>query len=154
MRIAFDSNLLIYLARVWKVQADRDKTARLDKLMVSFLDDVKIVLPYQALGEAYRVMLAFGFSREQCRETLQDWVATFEAAPSGTDAFSSAINLATDHKLQFWDALIVSVAADAQCQLLLSEDLQHGFTWHGVTIINPLAVEMDHRLTRLLSTPQ
>ena len=32
-----------------------------------------------------------------------------------------------------------AVAADAGCRLLLSEDLQDGFTWRGVTVVDPFA---------------
>jgi predicted nucleic acid-binding protein len=35
--------------------------------------------------------------------------------------------LAADKGLQFWDALILATAADADCLLLLSEDFQEGF---------------------------
>ncbi|WP_205963481.1 PIN domain-containing protein [Roseicella aquatilis] len=30
-------------------------------------------------------------------------------------------------------------AAEAECRLLLSEDIQDGFTWRGVTVRNPFA---------------
>lgn len=116
--------------------------------------DVTIVVPYQAFGEAYRVMLRFGYSRSRCRETLLDWAEAFATAESSSAAFVSAIDLATDHKLQFWDALIISVAAEAGCALLLSEDLQPGFSWHGATVVNPLAETLDERLVRLLDAPQ
>ena len=154
MRVAFDSNLLIYLARVWKVDADRDKSARLADLLESFDNDVRIVVPFQALGEAYRVMQNFGVSRAKCRDTFHDWATTFEPASSGEAAFLAAADLATEHNFQFWDALIVNVAADAGCKLLLSEDMHAGFVWRGLTIVNPLAARMDERLSRILSTSQ
>ena len=47
------------------------------------------------------------------------------------------MDIAADHRLQIWDALILSVAAENGSRLLLSEDLQDGFTWHGVTVVNP-----------------
>jgi predicted nucleic acid-binding protein len=31
------------------------------------------------------------------------------------------------------------VVVEADCRLLLSEDMQDGFIWHGVTIANPFA---------------
>jgi predicted nucleic acid-binding protein len=43
------------------------------------------------------------------------------------------------HQLAFWDAIVLSAAADANCRVLLSEDLQDGFTWSGVTVVNPFA---------------
>lgn len=41
------------------------------------------------------------------------------------------------HRLSFWDALIVEAALAGGCQLLLSEDLQHGRQIGGLRIENP-----------------
>ena len=46
-----------------------------------------------------------------------------------------AVTLARGDALSFYDALIV--AADAGCQVLLTEDLQHGRKFGDVTIQNP-----------------
>jgi predicted nucleic acid-binding protein len=154
LKIAFDSNLLIYLARVWKIEDDRDKSVRLDSLLRSLDSAVRIVVPFQALGEAYRVMLRFGYSRLRCRDAFLDWAATFEPVASSDTAFVAAVDLAAEHSFQFWDALIVNVAADAGCKLLLSEDMQSGFVWRGMTVVNPLATPMDERLSRLLNAPE
>jgi predicted nucleic acid-binding protein len=48
------------------------------------------------------------------------------------------------------NALILSAAADAGCWLLLSEDLQAGFTWRGVRVVDPFAKKMDVRLKRVM----
>ena len=34
---------------------------------------------------------------------------------------------------------MVAVAAEVGCRLLLSEDMQDGFSWRGVTVVNPFA---------------
>jgi predicted nucleic acid-binding protein len=52
---------------------------------------------------------------------------------------------------RLWDGLILSVAAEARCRILLSEDLQHDFTWRGVTVVNPyLAKAEAHPLLEAL----
>jgi len=43
------------------------------------------------------------------------------------------------------------VAADAGCRLLLSEDLQHGFTWRGVTVVNPFLSPAPELLQAVLA---
>jgi predicted nucleic acid-binding protein len=48
------------------------------------------------------------------------------------------------------DAVMLSVAADAGCRLVLSEDLQDGFTWRGVTVTNPFGGEQHALLDSLL----
>ena len=62
----------------------------------------------------------------------------------------AAMDLAADHQLGLWDALILSAAADAGCRLLLSEDLQDGFTWSGVTVTNPFGSSPHTLLGALL----
>ncbi len=154
MRVALDSNLLIYRAKVWRAEGDREKTARVSTLLLALTENATIIIPHQVLGETYSAMLRYGYPRADCRTTVLDWAGQFEIAASSETASLSAIELATDHKLQFWDSLILSVAAEAGCQLLLSEDMQAGFSWRGVTVVNPLAQTLDERLIRLLDTPQ
>ena len=60
-----------------------------------------------------------------------------EFTPAQRTALQSALDLSTAHQLSIWDGLILSVAAEQRCRVLLSEDLQHGFTWRGTTVIDP-----------------
>jgi predicted nucleic acid-binding protein len=154
LRIAFDSNLLIYRAKVWRAEGDREKTARVSALVLALTENATIIIPHQVLGETYNAMLRYGYARADCRTTVLDWADQFETAASSETASRSAIDLSTDHKVQFWDALILSVAAEAGCSLLLSEDLQPGFSWRGVTVVNPLAETLDERLVRILDAPR
>jgi predicted nucleic acid-binding protein len=62
----------------------------------------------------------------------------------------AAADLATDHQFSIWDAVILSVASQSGCRLLLSEDLQDGFTWGGVTVANPFAARRHALLESLL----
>ena len=109
-------------------------------------------MPLQAAGEVYSVLVRSGMSRTAARDQLIDLQKLFEAATAETETFAVALDLATDHKLQFWDALILNVAADAGCRLLLSEDMQDGFAWRGVTVVNPFAAKLHRRLARVLDS--
>ena len=57
------------------------------------------------------------------------------------DIHARAVKLARESSLAFYDALIVAAAADAGCRLLLTEDLQHGRRFGGVTVQNPFLEE-------------
>ena len=50
---------------------------------------------------------------------------------------ASALRLARDHGLSFYDALIVASAQEAGCDTLYTEDMQHGRAIGGLTIRNP-----------------
>lgn len=49
----------------------------------------------------------------------------------------NASHLGADHRLSFWDALVVEASRVAGAALLLTEDLQHGRVVEGVRIENP-----------------
>jgi len=80
------------------------------------------------------------------QKAIMSWADSFEVADSSWSSFQSTIDLAIDHGLQIWDALIMAVAAENHCRLLLSEDLQNGFTWRGLTVVNPFAAESSRWL--------
>ena len=62
----------------------------------------------------------------------------------------AAADLATHHQLSTWDSVILSAAAESGCRLLLTEDMQEGFTWKGVTVTNPFATSKHELLAALL----
>ena len=62
----------------------------------------------------------------------------------------AAVDLATDHQLSIWDSVVLAAAAESGCRLLLTEDMQEGFTWNGVTVTNPFATSKHELLAALL----
>jgi predicted nucleic acid-binding protein len=57
--------------------------------------------------------------------------------PLTADTHAVALALARDHGFAFYDALIVAAATEAGCDILYSEDMQHGRVIGGLTIRNP-----------------
>jgi len=45
--------------------------------------------------------------------------------------------LGAAHRMGIWHAVIMATASLAKCRILLSENMEHGFTWNGVTVIDP-----------------
>lgn len=149
-RVALDSNILAYLAGVSRSTEDDDKIARTRELVSQLASTVSLIAPAQTLGELFVVLRRSGAAPEEAREVLLEFADAFGSSASETRTALSAADLVVDHKLQFWDALIVTAAADAGCALLLSEDMQHGFVTRGLTIVNPLASEAHPKLAALI----
>ncbi len=150
MRVALDSNILVYLARFAKVPGDDAKIDRIATLMGDLSGVATVMAPVQALGECFYVLRRAGRAAEAVRDVLADFAESFAAPASEKGTALAAADLVVDHKLQFWDAMILAAAADAGCALLLSEDMQHGFMTRGVTVVNPFAEPMHERLARVL----
>ena len=150
MRVALDSNILVYLTGVIQAESDRAK-AEQARTLVESLGPAILIAPVQALGETFAVLRRTGVPATKAREKIADMIDTFAAPASTPQTALAAADLVVDHKLQYWDAMIVSAAADAGCTLLLSEDMQHGFVARGLTVVNPFAEPMHPKLTALMA---
>jgi predicted nucleic acid-binding protein len=149
-RVALDSNILAYFAGVDRSAHDQAKIDRIRSLITT-LPAAQLIAPVQALGELFVVLRRAGASAADAREALVRFAQGFITPPSEPGTALAAADLVVDHKLQFWDAMIVSAAADAGCALLLSEDMQHGFVARGLTVVNPLAETVHPKLAALVA---
>jgi len=146
MRIALDTNILAYAEGV--NGALRAKTA---VAIIKKLPESSTFLPVQVLGELFRVLIGkSAFSGPEARTIVLRWQDTFPLIETSPAILAAALDVAADHGLSIWDAIILSAAAEAGCRLLLSEDLQDGFTWGGVTVVNPFAAKKHELLAGLL----
>lgn len=146
MRVALDTNILAYAEGV----GDEHRCAAAITL-IEQLPTGCVLIPAQTLGELYRVLTGkANRDAAAARGAILGWADSFEVADSSWNAFQSALDLSADHGLQIWDALILSVAAESRCRLLLTEDLQHGFTWRGLTVVNPFHEQKSTLLTSVL----
>jgi predicted nucleic acid-binding protein len=98
------------------------------------------MLPVQALAELYNVLVRKARrSATEARTRIVAWSTGFVTADTTRTALSAAVDLAGAHRLGFRDSIIIAVAVENGCELLLSEDLQDGFIWCGLTVVNPFA---------------
>ena len=148
MRLALDTNILVYAEGVNGVPRQR---AAVD--IIAKLPRASIFIPVQVLGELFRVLTSKSpLSPKAAQVRLASWQASFPLVETSTSVISSAIELAVQHRLRIWDAVILAAAAEADCRLLLSKDLSDGFSWHGVTVVNPFAGKKHELLAGLLDT--
>jgi predicted nucleic acid-binding protein len=131
--VAIDTNVLAY------AEGAGDETRRASAVaLMARLPDSAVILPVQVLGELYRVLVGkLRQTAAQAREAVLQWSDAYAVRDSTWPALQSAFDLSAAHGLSIWDSLILSVAAEQRCRLLLSEDLQHGFTWRGTTVVDP-----------------
>jgi predicted nucleic acid-binding protein len=146
VRIALDTNVLAYAEGINGAER-RDAVLNLIRRM----PQEAAVVPVQVLGELFNVLVRKGGkSRSDARDALLSWRDTFSVVPTSPEVMLAAADLAMDHQLGIWDAVILSAASQGGCRLLLSEDLQEGFTWAGVTIVNPFSSPRHILLNALL----
>ena len=146
MRVALDTNVLAYAEGV-----NGAPQRRIALEIIANLPEGGSFLPVQVLCEIYHVLVRkAGRPPEKARAALLSWQDAFPLIETSPSVLFAATDLAVQHHLSIWDAVIMAAAAAAGCRLLLSEDLNEGFTWSGVTVVNPFAKEKHALLAGLL----
>jgi predicted nucleic acid-binding protein len=144
VRMALDTNILAYAEGI----NGAERSASTFDLLRRLPQDA-IVIPVQVLGELFNVLVrkARKSRREAC-DSLLEWHDTFPVIETSSEIMLAALDLATAHRFAIWDAVILSAASQGGCRVLLSEDLQEGFTWGGVTVVNPFKSPPHDLLSR------
>ena len=149
MRVAVDTNVLSYAEGVNGPLRQSQAKAVMVQLAVH-----DVVVPTQVLGELFNVLTRKGGrTGPAALRDIDVWRAALEIAYADNEVMSEALALAAAHGLQIWDCLILATASAAGCSILLSEDMQDGFSWSGVTIANPFAQPTIPLLSALFSAP-
>jgi predicted nucleic acid-binding protein len=133
-----DTNVFIY-------SFDRsapEKSRRATQLIKKALTTGKGVVSYQVVQEFFNVALrrfAQPMSAEEAEQYLKTVFLPLLRIHSSQVLYLDALDLATRHRIPWYDSLIVASALQAQCALLLSEDFQHGRKFADLQIANPFA---------------
>lgn len=95
----------------------------------------------QVLNEFANVMRRkLGLSWDEIADALEDVkTALGPVRPIGLDTHNTAVELSRAHGFHIYDSLIVAAALEAECDQLLTEDLQAGRRIEGLAIVNPFA---------------
>jgi len=146
VRVALDTNVIAYAQGVDSV-SQRDAALAL----LARLPRQSIVLPVQVLGELFNVLIRkTRLSRADAHSAVTEWRESVSLIETSPAVMKAALELAADHNLGIWDAVVLAAAAQGGCRLLLSEDMHDGFDWNGVTIANPFAASPHPLLQALL----
>jgi len=131
-----DTNILIYRFD------DRDlrKQKIATDLMWEGLRFRKAVISYQVIQEFYNTMLRrfpSVLTPEDSEQYLSKVFRRFLTVNSSAELFGQALRLHSRYKLSWYDSLIVAAAIEAKCDLLYTEDLQHGQRFGNLVVTNP-----------------
>jgi predicted nucleic acid-binding protein len=136
VRVALDTNVLAYAEGA---NGAERKTAALE--LIQRLPAGGALLPVQTLGELFHVLVRkANRTPTQARAAILTWRDAFPLIETSETVIVAAAELAASHRFNFWDGVVLASAVEGGCRLLLSEDLQEGFTWSGVTVTNPFGV--------------
>lgn len=149
LKIALDTNVLVYAEDL--NGGPRRDIAR--DLVDRLIQNHELVVPAQCLGELHRVLVSkVRMPADSAAGAVLGWADLARVAATRESTVKAALDLIAAHPHQIWDAIILSAAVEAECVMLLSEDMQDGFVHRGVTVVDPFA-ETPHPLLASLLEP-
>ncbi len=104
------------------------------------VDTEKGLVSYQVVQEFFHVALR-RFARpmplSDCEQYLAITLRPLLAVQSSALLCGEALRIHSQHGVSWYDALLVAAALEAQCDVLYSEDFQHGRLFGDLKIVNP-----------------
>jgi len=135
-RYFLDTNILIY-------RFD-DRDPRKQKIATDLIREGlrfrKAVISYQVIQEFYNTMFRrfpSVLTPEDSEQYLSKVLRRFSIVSPSMELFQEALRLHHRYKLSWYDSLIVAAAAEAKCDVLYTEDLQHGQRFGNLVVTNP-----------------
>jgi predicted nucleic acid-binding protein len=146
-RFSLDANVLVYAA---DLAAGTRHERALDILDRAVRRDC--VLTLQALAEFFHVITRKRMvARTEAAAQVRDWTTEYPTISADSAALWAAPEFAVDGRLAWWDALSLATAQRHGCEVVLSEDMQDGARFGGVTILDPfVGEELPKRVVALL----
>ena len=135
-RFFLDTSIFVYSFD----QSAPSKARRATRLIRDALTRQKGVVSYQVVQEFFNVALRRFSQPMHAADAAQYLNSVFRpllAAHSSQALYAEALYLNSQSGLSWYDSLIVSAAIQARCEILFSEDLQHGQRFAGLQVRNP-----------------
>lgn len=138
-KVFVDTNILLYVYD----RAAGNKREIASELVRQLWHDGTGALSTQVLQEFYVNVtrkIPRPVSPAEARTIISRYLVWHMEVNTG-ESLVRASEIEERHRLSFWDALIITAAAQSGAATLLSEDLNHGQVIEGVKIVNPFRSE-------------
>lgn len=135
VRAFVDTNVLGYVFQ--KDEPEKQALAR--QVLASDQVTRQLVLSTQVLQEFYVTVtrkLAEPLSPEEAAAATKN-IGKYTVVQVDPDMVYRAIDFSQSHVVSLWDALVLRAAIEADCEVVLTEDLQDGWEVEGVHVENP-----------------
>ena len=134
-RTFIDTNILVYAYDI----DEPIKQARAQEILKQGIEGETAVLSVQVIGEFFTVVtkrIPNPLSAQEAEQVL-DLLSILPVIDLDFRMVRHAIEIHRQHGIAYWDALIVAAAHRAECTQILTEDLNTGQPYEGVTVVNP-----------------
>ncbi len=136
LRAFFDTNVLVYCFDSSAAQ----KQSRAKDLIAQALNTRQGVVSYQVVQEFCNVACKnqrLSLPRERILAYVKLVLQPMNHVAPSSELLEAALLIRSESGFSFYNSLVIAAAQAAQCQILYSEDMQHGQLVGAVRIVNP-----------------
>ena len=133
MKAFCDTNILIYAYS----SSEREKADKANTVLFS----QPTIISTQVINEFVNVGLKkLGLTEPQLQLAISELSNRFHISSFNVETQKTALDIRARYKLQYYDSLGVATALENECDLLFSEDMQHGLLIDNrLRLVNPFA---------------
>jgi predicted nucleic acid-binding protein len=130
-----DTNILIYA----RDTSEPEKQSTAEALLKTIWERRTGRISTQVLNEYYVKVtqkLKPGLTREEAWQDIHD-LKSWNPISMDMSLLERGRTFQERFSLSWWDSLILAAADHTACSVVYSEDLSHGQTYFGITVLNP-----------------
>ncbi len=136
-KIFIDTNILVYTLD----QKNIEKRDMARKIVKKVVESHQPVISTQVIKEFYVVASSKLKADPIVVKNIIHNFHNMEIVNNDLDLIEQAIDISILSQLSFWDSLIIAAAEKANCEYVLSEDLNSGQNYRGIKLLNPFIKE-------------
>ena len=136
-KIFIDTNILVYTLD----QKNLEKQDKARKIVKKVVESHQAVISTQVIQEFYVVASNKLKADPIVVKNIIHNFHNVEIVNNDLDLIEQAIDIGILSQLSFWDSLIIAAAEKANCEYVLSEDLNSGQNYRGIKVLNPFLTE-------------
>jgi predicted nucleic acid-binding protein len=134
-RVFLDTNILVYAYD----SHSRQKQEKAQDIVKQAVRDEKSAISAQVLGEFFTVVtrkIENPLGPEEAQELFNTF-SILHVVEVDLELVNRAIDAHRRYGISYWDSLIIAAAERASCATVLSEDLSHGQSYFGISVMDP-----------------
>jgi|SRR4051812_910799 predicted nucleic acid-binding protein len=131
-----DTNIFVYSFDT----TSKTKLERSLALIREAISTKKGLISFQVVQEFFNVALRKfdpAFTAAEAEQYLSIVFRPLLAVHSSPALYIEALRISGKHRMSWYDSLLIAAALESRCEILYSEDLQHGQRFGQLQVVNP-----------------
>jgi predicted nucleic acid-binding protein len=125
-RVFIDSNIWVYA-----LSGQSEKREQKARAFINGITDARLIISYQVINETMCVLKKLGKNEAELRQFIDNLFDACEVVGFTKEAALLASEFRETMSVSYWDSQIIASAYLANCQTLISEDMQDGSIIRG-----------------------